>query len=54
MNQVVHLITAEEVDKAALQLERKYLDEYSGQQLRDRIAACVDLKNAMLAAIQAK
>jgi hypothetical protein len=40
----VGLITIDEVDSITWALERKYANLYSGQQLRDRITACQELK----------
>ena len=54
MDKVVHLITVEEIESLTLQLERNYVGEYGGQQLRDRVAACTDLKRCLLEAINVK
>ena len=42
------LITTDEVDSITWALERKYVELYSGQQLRERITVCQELKRNCL------
>ena len=44
----VHIITTDEVDNITWTLDRKYAKLYSGQQLRDRVSACHELKDELL------
>lgn len=44
----VNLITTDEVDSITWALERRYVILYSGQQLRDRIIACQELKKELI------
>ena len=48
MPNVTHLITQDEIEQLLLRQERRYTLLYSGQQLRDRIAACVELKQELI------
>jgi hypothetical protein len=43
----VNLITTDQVDCITWALERKYVNLYSGQQLRDRITACQEFKKEL-------
>ena len=45
---LISLITIDEVENITWALERKYVGLYSGQQLRDRITACHELKSEFL------